>query len=100
MYLTGLFEDAQLCALHAKRVTIQKKDFQLAMRLRGSSNPNSAIEQNYLSRPMPYRERMMYQPVPYRSKNKHMLQHQSDEEHSDTPYVHDRKTSPLYQLPY
>jgi histone H3/H4 len=34
-YLTGLFEDANLCAIHAKRVTIQVKDVQLARRIRG-----------------------------------------------------------------
>ena len=34
-YLVGLFEDTQLCAIHAKRVTIMPKDMQLARRLRG-----------------------------------------------------------------
>ena len=34
-YLTGLFEDANLCAIHAKRVTIMPKDMQLARRIRG-----------------------------------------------------------------
>jgi histone H3 len=34
-YLIGVFEDANLCAIHAKRVTIMNKDIQLAMRLRG-----------------------------------------------------------------
>ena len=34
-YLTGLFEDTQLCAIHAKRVTIMQKDMQLARRIRG-----------------------------------------------------------------
>lgn len=34
-YLVGLFEDAQLCALHAKRVTIMLKDIMLARRIRG-----------------------------------------------------------------
>ena len=29
-YLVTLFEDTNLCALHAKRVTIQSKDIQLA----------------------------------------------------------------------
>lgn len=36
-YLVGLFEDANLCALHAKRVTIQVKDMMLALRIRGDS---------------------------------------------------------------
>jgi histone H3 len=34
-YLVGLFEDTNLCAIHAKRVTIQPRDIQLARRLRG-----------------------------------------------------------------
>lgn len=34
-YLVSLFEDANLCAIHAKRVTIQPKDIQLACSLRG-----------------------------------------------------------------
>ena len=34
-YLVGLFEDANLCAIHAKRVTIMKRDIQLARRIRG-----------------------------------------------------------------
>ena len=34
-YLTHLFEDANLCAFHAKRVTIMPKDIQLARRIRG-----------------------------------------------------------------
>ena len=34
-YMVGLFEDANLCALHAKRVTIMPKDMQLARRIRG-----------------------------------------------------------------
>jgi len=34
-YLVGLFEDTNLCAIHAKRVTIMAKDMQLARRIRG-----------------------------------------------------------------
>ena len=34
-YLVGLFEDTNLCAIHAKRVTIMSKDMQLAKRIRG-----------------------------------------------------------------
>ena len=34
-YLTSLFEDTNLCAIHAKRVTIFPKDMQLARRIRG-----------------------------------------------------------------
>ena len=34
-YLVGLFEDANLCVIHAKRVTIMPKDIQLARRIRG-----------------------------------------------------------------
>ena len=34
-YLVSLFEDTNLCAIHAKRVTIMPKDMQLARRIRG-----------------------------------------------------------------
>ncbi|GMK57262.1 hypothetical protein CspeluHIS016_0400960 [Cutaneotrichosporon spelunceum] len=34
-FLVHLFEDSNLCAVHAKRVTIMVKDMQLARRLRG-----------------------------------------------------------------
>ncbi|EPY72670.1 H3 histone, family 3A [Camelus ferus] len=34
-YLVGLFEDTNLCAVHAKCVTIMPKDIQLACRVRG-----------------------------------------------------------------
>ena len=34
-YLVGLFEDVNLCAIHAKRVTIMTRDLQLAKRIRG-----------------------------------------------------------------
>lgn len=34
-YLVSLFEDTNLCAIHAKRVTITPKDMLLARRIRG-----------------------------------------------------------------
>ena len=34
-YLVALFEDTNLCAIHAKRITIMPKDVQLARRIRG-----------------------------------------------------------------
>jgi histone H3 len=36
-YLVLLFEDANLCAIHAKRVTIQVGDIRLARRIRGET---------------------------------------------------------------
>ncbi|CAG2178889.1 unnamed protein product [Oppiella nova] len=33
--LVGLFEDTNLCAIHAKRVTIMPRDIQLSRRIRG-----------------------------------------------------------------
>ena len=33
--MTGLFEDSNLCAIHANRVTVMKKDLDLARRIRG-----------------------------------------------------------------
>ena len=37
-YVVGVFEDTNLCAIHAKRMTIHKKDMQLARRIRGDAN--------------------------------------------------------------
>ncbi len=34
-YLVQLFEDTNLCAIHAKRITIMPRDLQLARRIRG-----------------------------------------------------------------
>ncbi|XP_056011232.1 uncharacterized protein LOC125678541 [Ostrea edulis] len=36
-FLVFMFEDAHLCAIHAKRVTVTPKDIWLAQRLRGGS---------------------------------------------------------------
>ncbi|XP_049300583.1 uncharacterized protein LOC125774427 [Anopheles funestus] len=43
-YLVGLFEDTNLCAIHAKRVTIMPKDIQLARRIRGERPPPILIK--------------------------------------------------------
>lgn len=37
-YLVSLFEDVNLCAIHARRVTIMPRDIMLARRIRGESN--------------------------------------------------------------
>ena len=42
-YLIGLFEDTNLCAIHAKRQTIMPKDLQLARRIRGRYDPWMSI---------------------------------------------------------
>ncbi|KAG8511098.1 histone H3.1, partial [Galemys pyrenaicus] len=42
-YLVGLFEDTNLCAIHAKRVTIMPKDIQLARRIRGERASDVAL---------------------------------------------------------
>ncbi|XP_027335551.1 histone H3.3 [Abrus precatorius] len=38
-YLIHMFEDGMLCAIHAKRVTLMKKDIELARRLAGIGRP-------------------------------------------------------------
>ena len=37
-YILGLFEDTNLCAIHAKRVTIMPKDMQLARIIRNEQD--------------------------------------------------------------
>ena len=34
-HIIGIFEDANLCTIHAKRVTVMPRDIQLARRIRG-----------------------------------------------------------------
>jgi histone H3 len=36
-YLVSMFEDTNLCAIHAKRVTIMPRDLRLARRIRGET---------------------------------------------------------------
>jgi histone H3 len=43
-YLVGVFEDTNLCCMHAKRVTIQPKDMQLAARIRGNYTTSTAAK--------------------------------------------------------
>ena len=42
-YLVGLFEDTNLCAIHARRVTIMVRDMQLARRIRGEKFRNEGL---------------------------------------------------------
>jgi len=42
MFLVGLFEDAGLCALHGRRVTIMPRDLQLSRRIRSGGAPADA----------------------------------------------------------
>ncbi|KAK2544228.1 hypothetical protein Q9966_002229 [Columba livia] len=46
-YLVGLFEDTNLCAIHAKRVTIMPKDIQLARRIRGERELEEVLVVSY-----------------------------------------------------
>ena len=43
-YLVGVFEDANLCCVHAKRMTIMKQDMELARRIRGESNYDFRVQ--------------------------------------------------------
>lgn len=40
-YLVGLFEDTNLCCIHAKRITVMRRDMALARRIRGDQGPLS-----------------------------------------------------------
>jgi histone H3 len=42
-YLVGLFEDTNLCAIHARRVTIMVRDMKLARRIRGEKLGNASL---------------------------------------------------------
>ena len=45
-YLVGLFEDTNLCAIHAKRITIMPRDIQLARCIRGRENISCSLHIN------------------------------------------------------
>ncbi|UYV62542.1 H3F3C [Cordylochernes scorpioides] len=45
--LVGLLEDSNLCAIHARRVTIMPKDIQLARRVRGDPQNSSEPKNRY-----------------------------------------------------
>jgi histone H3 len=47
-YLVGLFEDTNLCAIHARRVTIMCKDLHLARRIRGETELRPTYDQNHI----------------------------------------------------
>ncbi len=42
----GIFEDTNLCAIHAKRVAIMPKDMQLLLQIRGESHFMNCVEGN------------------------------------------------------
>jgi len=42
MFLVGLFEDAGLCAIHGRRVTVMARDLHLSRRIRGGANTTAA----------------------------------------------------------
>ena len=41
-YIVGVFADTQLCAIHTKRITIQKKDMEFALRMRQAGEARHA----------------------------------------------------------
>ncbi len=43
-YLVGLFEDANLCAIHARRVTLMPRDINLARRIRGEERGSELLQ--------------------------------------------------------
>ena len=60
-YLVGIFEDAQLCAIHCNRVTCMKKDMDLARRIRGDKNHDHRDT-------MPKAGNEVFLSLPYRKK--------------------------------
>jgi histone H3/H4 len=46
-YIVSVFEDANLCAIHAKRVTVMPKDMELARRIRGAYENTSSYSAHY-----------------------------------------------------
>merc|ERR1712070_57310 len=65
--LTGIFEDTTLCAIHAKRATIMKKDMELARRIRGDHN-NDHVDR------IPKTGQETFYQLPYRNEKAAMRQ--------------------------
>ncbi len=55
-YLVGLFEDTNLAAIHAKRVTILPKDMQLARRMRGEDRSMGCVSKMTTADELPPRK--------------------------------------------
>ena len=49
-YMVGLFEDSNLCAIHAKRVTLQARDMQLARRIRGETINETSLRKELVKK--------------------------------------------------
>ncbi|KAJ9533785.1 hypothetical protein QJQ45_026871 [Haematococcus lacustris] len=63
-YLVGLFEDTNLAAIHAKRVTIMPKDIQLARRIRGEragGASSSLLQQTVPMDRLRYQSRLLFE---------------------------------------
>lgn len=65
-YLVGLFEDTLLCAVHANRVTVMKKDIELARRIRGERfldhvDPSAHQTEGFMSLPVQMTQENMEQ---------------------------------------
>ena len=65
-YLVGLFEDTLLCAVHAKRITVMKKDIELARRIRGDRfldhvDPSAHLTEGCMSLPAQMNKEKMEQ---------------------------------------
>ena len=57
-YIIGIFQDTNLCAIHAKRVTIFQKDVRLARRIRGE-----IFSEIQIPLPMPAKSNLMKSPI-------------------------------------
>lgn len=45
-YLVGVFEDVNMCAIHARRVTVMDRDVILARRIRGDRSATAILKRN------------------------------------------------------
>ena len=66
-YLVSLLEDSSLCAIHAKRQTVQKSDMVLAKRIRGDEN------HDHIDRVEKTGDEVFYQ-LPYKNGKEAMAQ--------------------------
>ena len=75
-YVVGMFEDAGMCAVHAKRQTVTKADMLLARRIRGDDN------QDHIDRMEKSGNEVFYQ-LPYRDEKAGMAKLRAQAKHMD-----------------
>ena len=78
--MVGFFEDANLCAIHAKRVTLLAKDMSLARRIRGRGGElNEKSFRIQIIEKEKRKQEIEQKRIDYINKNKSLIQSKENE---------------------